>query len=88
MLVIGGLGMGKSLLVHAMLWYTFQHGRPTWLATASFAWTAALAFTTPVHRSLSTHTMFQINVTPQHTLRKNDAVKVTRPHELQPLGAR
>ena len=88
MLVIGGPGMGKSLLVHAMLWYTFQHGRPTWLATASFAWTAALAFTTPVHRSLSTHTMFQINVTPQHTLRKNGAVKVTRPHELQPLGAR
>ena len=59
-MVIGGPGTGKSQMVHALLWYTFQHGQPSWLATASFAWTAALPFVTAVHRSVSTHSMFQL----------------------------
>jgi hypothetical protein len=59
-LVVGGQGSGKSQFAQAVLWYTFQHGVPQWLSTCAFAWSAALAFATPHHRSLSTHTMFQL----------------------------
>ncbi|EFJ39467.1 hypothetical protein VOLCADRAFT_100932 [Volvox carteri f. nagariensis] len=58
MLVVGRPGTGKSQFVHALLWYTFQHGVPEWPATCAYAWTAAAAFHNDTHRSLSTHAMF------------------------------
>ena len=63
MLVIGPPGTGKSQFVHALLWYTFQHGQPDWPATCAYSWAAATAFNTSVHRSLSTHAMFGISAT-------------------------
>eukprot|EP00198_Chlamydomonas_reinhardtii_P004324 XP_001693660.1 predicted protein [Chlamydomonas reinhardtii] len=79
MKVMGGPGTGKSQFMHALLWYTFQHDDPEWLATASYAWTATLAFTTPYHRSLSTHGMFGVGLgnvlapRRQHEVRSNIA---------------
>ncbi len=58
--VVGKPGTGKSQVIHAGLWYTFQHDQPGWFATCAYAWTAALAFAHPGHRSLSTHSMFQL----------------------------
>lgn len=62
LLLIGGPGTGKSQVVHALLWFTFQHGCPQWLATCAYAWAAALAFSTTVHRSLSSSTMFGLHL--------------------------
>ncbi|KXZ45874.1 hypothetical protein GPECTOR_49g457 [Gonium pectorale] len=64
-LVVGGPGTGKSQFVHALLWYTFQHGHPNWLATSAYTWTAASNFNTPVHRGLSTHAMFGLTAVPK-----------------------
>ncbi|EFJ39911.1 hypothetical protein VOLCADRAFT_100383 [Volvox carteri f. nagariensis] len=61
MLVEGKPGTGKSQFVQALLWYTFQHGCPHWAATCAYSWAAATAFSTPVHRSLSTHAMFALS---------------------------
>ncbi|EFJ50814.1 hypothetical protein VOLCADRAFT_88113 [Volvox carteri f. nagariensis] len=61
MLVEGKPGTGKSQFVQALLWYTFQHGCPHWAATCTYSWAAATAFSTPVHRSLSTHAMFALS---------------------------
>ncbi len=58
--LVGKPGTGKSQVIHAGLWYTFQHDQPGWFATCAYAWTAALAFANPSHRSLSTHSMFQL----------------------------
>ena len=68
-LVLGAPGTGKSRAAHAVNWYCAQHSRPGFYATAAFAWTAALAYNTPVQRALSTHTMFQILVRPQNKIR-------------------
>ncbi len=59
-LMVGKPGTGKSQVVHAAQWYVFQHNQPSWFATCSYAWTAALAFSHHAHRSLSTHSMFQL----------------------------
>lgn len=59
-LMVGKPGTGKSQVVHVLQWYVFQHGEPNWFATCAYAWTAALAFSHHVHRSLSTHNMFQL----------------------------
>ncbi|EFJ39723.1 hypothetical protein VOLCADRAFT_100609 [Volvox carteri f. nagariensis] len=61
MLVEGKPSTGKSQFVQALLWYTFQHGCPHWAATCTYSWAAATAFSTPVHRSLSTHAMFALS---------------------------
>ncbi|EFJ39400.1 hypothetical protein VOLCADRAFT_101022 [Volvox carteri f. nagariensis] len=61
MLVMGPPGTGKTQFVHALLWYTYQHDSPDWAATCAYSWAAAIAFNTPVHRSLSTHSMFGIS---------------------------
>ncbi|EFJ45556.1 hypothetical protein VOLCADRAFT_93996 [Volvox carteri f. nagariensis] len=61
MLVEGKPGTGKTQFVQALLWYTFQHGCPHWAATCAYSWAAAVAFNTPVHRSLSTHAMFALS---------------------------
>ncbi|EFJ50441.1 hypothetical protein VOLCADRAFT_88788 [Volvox carteri f. nagariensis] len=61
MLVEGKPGTGKSQFVQVLLWYTFQHGCPHWAATCAYSWAAATAFSTPVHRSLSTHAMFALS---------------------------
>ncbi len=60
--IVGKPGTGKSQIIHAGQWYTFQHGQPGWFATCAYAWTAALAFSHHAHRSLSTHSMFQLRV--------------------------
>ncbi len=60
LVLVGKPGTGKSQVIHAGLWYTFQHDQPGWFATCAYAWTAALAFAHPTHRSLSTHSMFQL----------------------------
>ncbi|EFJ39847.1 hypothetical protein VOLCADRAFT_100474 [Volvox carteri f. nagariensis] len=61
MLIMGPPGTGKTQFVHALLWYTYQHDSPDWAATCAYSWAAAIAFNTPVHRSLSTHSMFGIS---------------------------
>ncbi len=62
-LLVGKPGTGKSQVVHALQWYVFQHEEPNWFATCAYAWTAALAFSHHAHRSLSTHSMFQLTAT-------------------------
>ncbi|EFJ39912.1 hypothetical protein VOLCADRAFT_100387 [Volvox carteri f. nagariensis] len=61
MLIMGPPGTGKTQFVHALLWYTYQHDSPDWAATCAYSWAAVIAFNTPVHRSLSTHSMFGIS---------------------------
>ncbi|EFJ39502.1 hypothetical protein VOLCADRAFT_100891, partial [Volvox carteri f. nagariensis] len=61
MLIMGPPGTGKTQFVHTLLWYTYQHDSPDWAATCAYSWAAAIAFNTPVHRSLSTHSMFGIS---------------------------
>lgn len=79
MKIVGKPGAGKSQLIHAMLWFTYQRGRPLYLRTCAYAWAAAVAFTTEVHRSLSTHNMFQLLPVPPDTIRTSaDASKEVR----------
>ncbi|GLC44536.1 hypothetical protein PLESTM_001610800 [Pleodorina starrii] len=60
-MVVGPPGTGKSQFAQALQWYTFQHGQPDWVATCAYAWSAAAAYHTATHRSLSTHSMFGIS---------------------------
>ena len=58
---LGAPGCGKSHIVHALLWFAWQHDLSHTVALTSYTWRAALNVSTPSNVGCSTTTFFGVH---------------------------
>jgi hypothetical protein len=56
----GQPGSGKSQVLHALLWFAYQHDCSSLIAVVSYTWRAALHVTTATHTGLSTSNFYGV----------------------------